>query len=269
MDTHATRIPERPLHGDSHRAVVPLSSTYPKGHRIAPHWHARAQLVFASRGTLTVRTERRAWIVPPSRALWVPAHTVHEVQTFGEVEMRSLYVTTTSATGMPVSCAVLEVTPLLRELVLRASELPSEYDETGDDGLLMQLLIAEMRRVPRCALELPLAESADLRVICERILAELAAGGAGWDQEVATGMSSRTLYRRFRKETGISFARWKQQARVLEAIKRLAEGSPVTAVAIDLGYESASAFSTMFKRSLGVPPRAFVLPRGPAQCRRT
>ena len=264
MDTHATTIPERALYGESHRAVVPLSSKYAKGHRIAPHWHARAQLVFASRGTLTVRTERRAWIVPRSRALWVPAQTVHEVQMFGEVEMRSLYVKTASAVGMPVSCAVLEVTPLLRELVLRASELPSEYDESGDDGLLMQLLIAEMRRVPRCALELPLAESADLRALCEGILAELAVGSAGWDHGHEAGMSSRTLYRRFRKETGISFARWKQQARVLEAIRRLGEGAPVTAVAIDLGYESPSAFSTMFRRSLGVPPRAFFLPRGPA-----
>jgi AraC-like DNA-binding protein/quercetin dioxygenase-like cupin family protein len=258
MDSHTNRIPEHALYGESHRAVVPLSSSYPKGHRIAPHWHARAQLVFASRGTLTVRTERRAWIVPPSRALWVPAQTVHEVHTFGEVEMRSLYVKTASAAGMPVSCAVLEVTPLLRELVLRASELPAEYDESGDDGLLMQLLMAEMRRVPRCALELPLAESADLRALCDRILAELADGRESRDREAATGMSSRTLYRRFHKETGVSFARWKQQARVLEAIRRLAQGFPVTVVAIDLGYESASAFSTMFRRSVGVSPRAFL-----------
>jgi AraC-like DNA-binding protein/quercetin dioxygenase-like cupin family protein len=259
MDIHPTRFPEHALYGESHRAVVPLSSTYPKGHRIAPHWHARAQLVFASRGTLTVRTERRAWIVPPSRALWVPAHTVHEVQTFGEVEMRSLYVKTASAAGMPVSCAVLEVTPLLRELVLRASDLPAEYDEAGDDGLLMQLLMAELRRVPRCALELPLAESADLRGLCDRILAELADNRVGHYHEAQAGMSSRTLYRRFLKETGISFARWKQQARVLEAIRRLADGTPVTAVAMDLGYDSASAFSTMFRRSLGVSPRAFLV----------
>jgi len=258
MDIRTTRFPEHALYGESHRDVVPLSSTYPKGHRIAPHWHARGQLVFASRGTLTVRTERRAWIVPPSRALWVPAHTVHEVHTFGEVEMRSLYVKTASAAGMPLSCAVLEVTPLLRELVLRASQLPAEYDEKGDDGLLMQLLIAEMRRVPRCALELPLAASADLRALCDRILAELADGRASSDERIEIGMSSRTLYRRFLKETGISFARWKQQARVLEAIRRLADGTPVTVVAIDLGYDSASAFSTMFRRSLGASPRAFL-----------
>jgi AraC-like DNA-binding protein/quercetin dioxygenase-like cupin family protein len=259
MDSRTITVPEHALYGESHRAVVPLSSTYPKGHRIAPHWHARAQLVFASRGALTVRTERHAWIVPPRRALWVPAHTVHEVHTFGEVEMRSLYVKTSSAVGMPVSCAVLEVTPLLRELVLRASELPAAYDEAGDDGLLMQLVIVEMRRAPRCALELPLPKSADLRALCDRILAELADDCAYADDEALAGMSSRTLYRRFVKETGISFARWKQQARVLEAIRRLADGTPVTVVAMDLGYDSASAFSTMFRRSLGASPRAFLV----------
>jgi AraC-like DNA-binding protein len=71
-------------------------------------------------------------------------------------------------------------------------------------------------------------------------------------------MSTRTLYRRFLKETGITFARWQQQARLLDAIRRLAEGASVTATALDLGYESTSAFSAMFRRSLGQTPRAFV-----------
>ena len=250
--------PESPVLGESPRAIVPRSSTYPRRHRITPHWHARAQFVFATKGTMTVRTERRAWIVPPSRALWVPAHTVHEVQTYGELEMRSLYVNTANVAGMPDSCVVLEVTPLLRELVVRAAALPTDYDESGEDGLLMQLLMAEMRRLPRCALDLPLAESADLRALCERILDDLTAGRQPAIGPAELRVSSRTLYRRFLRETGISFARWKQQARLLEAIRKLAEGTPVTTVALDLGYESASAFSTMFRRSLGVSPRGFM-----------
>ncbi|HYC47837.1 MAG TPA: helix-turn-helix transcriptional regulator [Burkholderiales bacterium] len=262
-----TAFPESPVEGENPRAIVPRSTVYPRGHRITPHWHTRAQFVFATRGTITVRTQRRAWIVPPSRALWLPAHTVHEVQTYGEVEMRSLYVKTADAEGMPETCVVLEVTPLLRELVVRAAALPVEYDEAGDDGLLMQLLMAEMRRVPRCALDLPLAESIDLRGLCEQILDELAAGRprAGSATAVAAGgvlnVSSKTLYRRFLRETGISFARWKQQARLLEAIRKLADGVSVTTVAMDLGYDSASAFSTMFRRSLGVSPRVFLSER--------
>jgi AraC-like DNA-binding protein/quercetin dioxygenase-like cupin family protein len=251
-------VPERAVHGDVSRAVVARQTSYPNRHHITPHWHARAQFVFAVEGTMTVRTPRRAWIVPPSRALWVPARTVHEIHAHGVVEMRSLYMNAAAAAGMPSTCVVLEVTPLLRELVVRAVGLPARYDEKSDDGLLMRLLVAEMRRLPQCALDLPLPESPDLTQLCERILDDLSTRRpCGFDAS-AMNTSSRTLYRRFLKETGITFARWKQQARLIESIRRLALGTPVTTVAMDLGYESASAFSTMFRRSLGIAPRAFV-----------
>jgi AraC-like DNA-binding protein len=250
--------PESPVVGDSARPVVARTTSYPNRHHIAPHWHARAQFVFAVEGTMSVRTPRRAWIVPPSRALWVPARTVHEIQMYGAVEMRSLYLDAAASHAMPDSCVVLDVTPLLRELVVRAAALPAHYDEDGDDGLLVRLLVAEMRRLPRCALDLPLPESADLAELCERILADLSMRRTCVGDASAMSTSSRTLYRRFLRETGISFARWKQQARLLESVQRLAQGAPVTTVALDLGYESASAFSTMFRRSLGIAPRAFV-----------
>ena len=252
-----SRARESAVEGASSRAIVARRSSYPRGHHVDPHWHDRAQFIFAVEGTMRVRVRRRAWIVPPSRALWVPSHTVHQIEMYGVVEMRSVYVNSVAAAGMPSSCVVLNVTPLLRELVLRAVALPVRYDEEGDDGLLMRLLMAEIRRLPECALDLPLPESPDLTQLCERILTDLSMRRpCDWD---ATDMntSARTLYRRFLRETGITFARWKQQARLLESIRRLAEGTPVTTVALDLGYESASAFSSMFRRSLGIAPRAF------------
>jgi AraC-like DNA-binding protein len=253
-------IPQRRVDAEPTRAVVARPTSYPHRHRIPPHWHDRAQFIFAVEGTMTVRIPRRAWIVPPSRALWVPSHTVHEIQMFGIVEMRSLYVDNAAAAGMPSSCVVLNVTPLLRELVLRAVALPKSYDEQGDDGLVMRLLLAEIRRLPRCALDLPLPGSADLAQLCERILADLSRKRRAVEDAKEMSTSTRTLYRRFLKETGITFARWKQQARLLESIRRLAQGAPVTTVAMDLGYDSASAFSTMFRRALGIAPRAFVGP---------
>ena len=207
---------------------------------------------------MTVRTPRRAWIVPPSRALWVPSRTVHEIQMSGHVAMHSLYVRNAEALGMPNSCVVLEVTPLARELIVRAVALPEPYDADGDDGLLMRLLMAEIRRLPHCALDLPLPEGADLVELCERILANLSTRRPSKIDADDMNTSTRTLYRRFLKETGITFARWKQQARLLESIRRLADGAPVTTVAMDLGYESASAFSAMFRRSLGIAPRSFI-----------
>lgn len=253
--------PESPVRGDLTRAVVTRRTSYPKGHHIKPHWHRRAQFVFAVAGTMRVRTARHAWIVPPSRALWVPAQTVHEIQMYGVVDMHSLYVNEEAGAGMPSSCAVLDVTPLLRELIVRAAALPETYDERGDDGLLLRLLMVEIRRLPPCALDLPLPESADLTQLCERILADLSTRQPCDVDAVDMNTSTRTLYRRFLRETGISFARWKQQARLLESIRRLAEGTPVTRVAVDLGYESPGAFSTMFRRSLGIAPRAFTAGR--------
>ena len=249
--------PESPVQGDLSRAVVIRHTAYPRGHHITPHWHGRAQFVFAVAGTMRVRTARHAWIVPPSRALWVPAHTVHEIQMHGIVDMHSLYLDGVAGAGMPASCAVLDVTPLLRELVVRAAALPATYDERGEDGLLMRLLMAEIRRLPHCALDLPLPESTDLTQLCERILADLSTRRPCNLDAGELNTSTRTLYRRFLRETGITFARWKQQARLLESIRRLAEGAAVTTVAVDLGYESPAAFSTMFRRALGVAPRAF------------
>lgn len=262
-DRDFAAAPESPVQGDLARAVVIRHTAYPKGHHITPHWHGRAQFVFAVAGTMRVRTERRAWIVPPSRALWVPAHTVHEIQMHGVVDMHSLYLSDVAGAGMPASCAVLDVTPLLRELVVRAAVLPATYDESGEDGLLMHLLLAEIRRLPHCALDLPLPESADLMRLCERILADLSTRRPCDFDAGELNTSTRTLYRRFLRETGITFARWKQQARLLESIRRLAEGAPVTTVAVDLGYESPGAFSTMFRRALGIAPRAFTAGAAP------
>jgi AraC-like DNA-binding protein/quercetin dioxygenase-like cupin family protein len=250
--------PESPVRGENPRAIVTRQTSYPTGHHIKPHWHGRAQFIFAVEGTMRVRTPRRTWIVPPSRALWVPSHTVHEIQMHGSVEMRTFYVKDGATKGMPSSCVVLDVTPLLRELVVRAVALPVRYDEKGEDGLLMRVLMAEVRRLPHCALDLPLPESADLTKLCDRILADLSDRRPLDFDASHMRTSTRTLYRRFLRETGITLARWKQQARLLESIRRLADGSPVTRVALDLGYESPSAFSTMFRRSLGIAPRAFI-----------
>jgi AraC-like DNA-binding protein len=246
------------VQGENRRAIVTRQTSYPGGHHIKPHWHGRSQFIFAVEGTMRVRTPRRAWIVPPSRALWLPSRTVHEIQMYGVVEMRTFYVKDGAIQGMPSSPVVLDVTPLLRELVLRAVALPVHYDEKSEDGLLMRLLMTEVRRLPRCALDLPLPESSDLTRLCERILTDLSTRKPLDADASHMGTSTRTLYRRFLKETGITLARWKQQARLLESVRRLADGTPVTRVALDLGYGSPSAFSTMFRRSLGIAPRAFI-----------
>ena len=248
---------ERRINGDQQRAVLTLRTVYPRGHRIEPHWHARSQFAFALEGTMRVRTARRTWIVPPSRALWVPARTVHEIQMYGVVRMHSLYVDAANAVGMAADCQVLEVSPLLRELIVRAASVSTDDDDAMVQTLVIPLLLTEMRRLRPCALDLPFPESADLVGLCELLLSQLSDSARDISGGRDDAISQKTLYRRFLQETGISFARWKKQAMLLEAVRRLVEGAAVTTVAIDLGYESASSFSVMFRRSLGVSPREF------------
>lgn len=226
---------------------------------VEPHWHERAQLLCCSHGVMRVTTPRRLWIVPPTRALWIPAQVVHEIRMTSAVDMRSLYIDAALVQAMPADCAVLEVTPLMRELVVRITTPLAHGDPphvaNADHELLSALLVAELGRLEARAFDLPLPRSADLRALCESLLQDLSLADAPRQAAGRLGVSARTLYRRFLDETGLSYTRWAQQARLLEAVRRLAEGVPVTTVALDLGYQSPSAFSAMFHRQLGSAPR--------------
>jgi AraC-like DNA-binding protein len=163
-------------------------------------------------------------------------------------------------------CEVLAVSPLLRSLLMAAAELPAEYDLAGRDGLVMALLVAEVAAAPVIPLAVPFPHSPDLARKCHAFLARPDARATidGWSANLRLGR--RAFTRLFRRETGLSFAAWRQQACLLAALPRLAAGEPVTAIALDLGYDSPAAFSTMFKRLLGFPPsqyRASSTPKSP------
>jgi AraC-like DNA-binding protein len=239
------------------RAVAAMPKDFDSGFRIDPHRHARAQLIYGTAGTMRVAAAGSMWIVPPQRALWMPAGVVHSIAMLDRVTMRTLYVRDDAAADMPRSCQVLPVSPLLRELIVRATELPLQYDEDGPAGHVIALLLAELHGLQSLPLQLPMPQEARLRALC---LALLAAPGdqrtlREWAQSV--NASERTVARLFQSETGLSFGAWRQQARLLEAMGRLGSGAPVTQVALDLGYDSVSAFSAMFRRAAGASPSAY------------
>lgn len=235
--------------------VITRRRTLAADFHVEAHWHERAQLLYASHGVMRISTPQRLWIAPPTRALWIPAQVVHEIRMSSAVDMRSLYLDASLTGNMPAACAVLEVTPLMRELMLRISETASQRQGDRTHETLCAALLLELERLPQSGFDLPLPASQDLRDLCEALLADptLAATSARAAQRL--GVSGRTLYRRFLRETGLSFQRWAEQARLLEAVRRLAEGVAITTVALDLGYQSPSAFSAMFHRHMGVAPR--------------
>ncbi len=234
--------------------VSALANDYPKGHRIPPHHHRRAQLIYARTGVMTVTTSLGAWVVPPQRAVWVPAHTEHEIRCATLLSLRSLYITAAAALKLPASCCVVHVSPLLRELILAAVEAPGTQNRRTR---LAALILSELAEAAVAPLHLP--EANDARVT--RITAALRADPGdqrtlgAWGKQV--GASTRTLSRLFRAETGMTFRQWQRQARLQAALVKLAQREPVTTVALDLGSDSPSAFIHAFRRALGTTPRAY------------
>jgi len=239
------------------RAVAAMPKDFATGFELLPHSHERAQLIYATAGTMRVATDDGVWIVPPQRALWMPAGAQHGIVMLSEVTMRTLYLRADASAFMPQACRVLPVSPLLRELIVRATELPLHYDEHGPAGHVVALILTELRGLQSLPLQLPMPRDIRLRSLCQALLATPGDVRplAAWARTV--NASSRTLARRFQRETGLSFGAWRQQARVLEAMGRLGGGEPVTQVAYDLGYESVSAFSAMFRRAAGTSPSQY------------
>jgi AraC-like DNA-binding protein len=231
-----------------------ISVGYASGHVIPGHSHDWDQLIFASSGVMTVYTPDGSWVVPPQRAVWVPAGVTHRIAMSGAVAMRSLYIAPGLTTSAPERCAVVSVSPLLRELVLHVVRLRVLDRNEPVHWRLMSVLLDQIAALPAVPLQLPLpSDGRALRLAgvlqenpCDRrSLPALSRG---------TGASARTLERLFLRETGLSFVRWRQQLRLLHALRLLAEGRPVTAVALDVGYQSPSAFVAVFKAVLGCTP---------------
>ena len=239
------------------RAVSAMPKDFRAGFKIEPHSHERSQLIYATVGTMRVATRDDMWVVPPQRALWMPAHIGHSIVMASDVTMRTLYLRDDAAAFMPTTCRALSISPLLRELVVRATELPVQYDESGPAGHVIALILSELRGLQSLSLQLPMPRDPRLNQLCQALLD--APGDQrpleAWAETI--NASARTLARHFQSETGLSFGAWRQQARVLEAMGRLAHGAPVTQVALDLGYDSVSAFSAMFRRAAGASPREF------------
>lgn len=242
------------------RSVVVTANDYAAGTTFPEHAHGRGQFAFASRGTISVSTPHGRWLVPPQRACWVPAGVRHEMTMTGPVTMLNTFVSGDAAqeAGLPEQCGVYGVSALLRQLIDDAIDLPALYDVDGRAGKLMALLVAEIATMPRLSLHAPLPADARLAKVCRHLLASPSIA-ADLDQVAAdAGLSRRTFTRQFRAQTGVSFAVWRQQVCMLAAIARLSDGQPVTRVALDLGYASASAFTSAFRRILGDTPSRYL-----------
>jgi len=220
----------------------------------APHAHPRGQLIYASSGIMRVICGRDIWVVPPSQTVWVPPNQEHEVYFSGEVALRNLFIDPTVTEGLPKQCTVLKVSPLLRELILKAVQVGEEYQPESAGWRLMQVILDELRQAESTPLHLPMARDERVMRVIEALLEK---PGDNRDLEQwskVAGASGRNLARLFVTETGLTFGIWRQRLVLQEAVRRLDQGQPVTTIAFDLGYQSLSAFIEMFRKALGASP---------------
>lgn len=253
------QIPESPIAraDDIERPVLAFGTDYPDGTLLPWHSHARAQLLYAATGTMRVDTESGTWLVPPLLAVWIPAGHAHRVL-MRRARTSSVYIDPRAAPRPATACEVLQVPPLLRHLLIEAVAAPADERPGPRDAALFDLLLHEIGRAACLPLHVKLPASPALRALCRRFLLapDLRRTADDWARDLA--ISRRGLNRLFRRETGTTFLDWRQRACVLAALARLAEGTPVTVVALDQGYESPAAFTTMFRRILNRPPSAFL-----------
>jgi AraC-like DNA-binding protein len=248
---------------DVPRPVAALADEYPPNSYDPPHSHKRGQLIYAISGVLMSSTRHATYVVPPQRALWVPSGVVHEARTRGHVSLRSLYLDDTVSAELPRVCRTIEVSALLRELIVEATRIPIEYEYESRDGRVMSLIVDEMRKARTATLHVPMPQHPQLVRVCHAILRDPAQNDVLDDWAVMAGMGRRTFTRVFRRETGVTFAIWRQNVRLMEAMSRLATGHSVTTVAFDVGYSSPSAFTAMFRRAFGVPPTQYMMESAP------
>jgi AraC-like DNA-binding protein len=251
--------------------VTGVAGDYPAGMEVQEHSHECCQLLYAVQGVLEVRARSGRWVVPPTRGVWLCSGVPHSLRMRGAVQVRSLFVDAQAAQGLPVADCVIEVSPLLRELISEVARWPAAPQRGQDETrnrLVVELLLQELRQPPVVPFHLPWPQDARMAAVCRALAEEgqavgqggeraenLAATAADWAARLA--MVEKTFHRHFLQATGLSFGRWRQRARLLSSMQALLAGRPIVQVALEAGYESHSAYSLAFRRQFGMPPSAF------------
>lgn len=241
--------------------VVPIN--YPTDWQIERHSHRKAQLIYCISGVMTVETEQGQWVAPPNRGIWVPGGVEHEVLINQAAAMRTVFVAQDARANLPVTPFALAVTPLLRELILAAlvsdhTPDPALYAPGTPMAHITEVLLDQIEAQPESDLHLPYPSDRRLRPICTALTSDPADRRNLKEWAKVVGASDRTVERLFMAETGMTFHRWREQMRVLRSLTLLANGRAVKNVALDLGFANPSTFITMFRKTMGVTPGAYL-----------
>lgn len=218
------------------------------------HRHAWLQFSYALEGVVEVITRNGRYMAPPQRAVLIPPDVMHRVHASPSTVIRSLYVRPQALTQQFEYCVVINVSPLLRELIRAFSQLPPNYPETGPSMRLAQVLLDQIQSAEQSGLMLIWPKDPRIAELCNRLLVDPAYDQSLHNYAIEVGVSTKTLSRLFVQETGLSFRAWRQQHRLMHALHLLEQNHRVTDVAIACGYDSLSAFIAAFRKIMGVTP---------------
>lgn len=227
----------------------------------ASHQHRKAQLLYSVMGIINCEIEDGIWVVPPQCAIWIPGGLPHSARGTRESLCYCLFVEPDAVPDLPGQCCTIAVSPLLRELLLRATTFPELYPLGGVHSRLIAALLDELCIAPIEDLHLPMPRDPRLRRLAEGVLADPGSKTTLHDWASRIGMSERSMSRLLAQELGISFGRWRRQLHVILSLQRLTQGASVQTVALELGYENASGFVTMFRKAVGKPPARYLSDR--------
>ncbi len=244
-------------HGATLAQIATLSFEFKHGHVIPEHSHPEDQFVFASNGVMTVHTKQGIWVVPPLRAVWIPAGTPHSVTMSGAVSMRTLYLAPKLVRGLPARCFVMNVSAFLKELVLHACNFPRLNRRVPSEKRIIEIIVDQMAVASSIPLQLPQPSDPRALRIARALLADPGEQKTLERYCRDCGASKRTVQRIFIAETRMTFGKWRQQLRLLHALQRLAAGEKVIGAALEAGYGSTSAFISMFRKQLGTTPTRY------------
>ncbi len=225
------------------------------------HAHRKGQLILALHGAVTCTAGNEIWIVPPNCGVWIPGGVPHSARATENARLNYLFVEPGAAT-LPEECCTLSVSPMIQEIIDRLAREGADYPPDSHAARLARVVLDELVEMPRERFNLPISNDPKIRAIADALAAEPSDRGTlgEWAKRVA--MSERSLARLMIQETGLTFGRWRQQLRLVVALRELASGASVQNVAAELGYESVNAFITMFKKALGSTPAQYF-----SQCR--
>lgn len=246
------------VHGQLNYPIYAYAQSYTDGYFEDTHEHDRIQLLHTLSGVIHVNTEEGVYVIPPSKGIWIPEHKKHAITIHGNVEARGVFITPFARADLNLPCSMVAISQLLSELMNQALDITGEILPHTRNERLLELILDELRFLKELPFQLPMPQSSVLKSICNDILNNFSEGASLEMLSQKYHMSSKTLSRLFQKEMKMTFSIWVIQAKLLKALTDLEMKKPILNIALDLGYESSSAFSYMFKREMGVTPTAYL-----------